>query len=163
MLKGFKFLLVIVVLLVTSHRLSSERGWSRYQETTLAKVTAENGYLLEGDYSVVTKALPLKIKVAYTGEIREINSDKKHLIEMWVKSFSVDPKIAERFQKEMLFLEDGSTYWLPVQTELIPAFQGELKSGNCIWLFTQLWGGAKKQFVFVVNEFQVIPNAKCHN
>lgn len=162
MLKGLKFLLVILVLLATSQRVSSERGWSRYQETTLAEVTAENSYLMDGDYSVMGKALPLKVKVAYTGEIRNINADKKHLIEMWVKSFSVDPKIAERFQKEMLFLESGSTYWLPVQNELIPAFQEELKSGNCTWLFMQLWGGAKKQFVFVVNEFQVIPNEKCH-
>ena len=161
--RALTFLLVVAVVLVTSQRLSSEQGWSRYQEATLANVTADNNYLMEGDYSVVGKAFPLKVKMGYTGEIREINPDKKHLIEMWVKSFSVDPKIAERFQKEILFLENGTMYWLPVQTELIPAFQEELKTGDCIWLFVQLWGSAKKQFVFVVNEFQAIPGTKCPN
>lgn len=158
-----KYILMSMAVLAASGGLAHGQDWSRYQETTLAQAISKNGFLMEFDYPTLGKDYPLKVRVAYTGEIRDIDADKKHLIALWVKSFGMDPKIAERFQKEMLFLENGATYWLPVQTGLIPAFQEELKSGSCVWLFAQLWGGAKKQFVFVVNEFQAIPNTKCHD
>lgn len=162
MRKGFKLTLVTAALLVANQWLLGQQGWSRYRETTFAAITAESGYLLEGDYSVVSRDYPIKIKVGYTGEVRDIDADKKHLIEMWVKAFAVNPQVAERFQKELLFVENGVPYWLPVQSDLIPAFQQELKGGDCIWLFAQLWGGAQKKLVFVVNEFQAIPDTKCH-
>ena len=148
-----------IILTIVQERITAS-DWDRYKECTLAQVTAENTDLLEGDYSVNARDHSIKVRVMFTGESRAINKDKKKLIEMWVKTFQMKPEVATLFQKELLFKEGDTSYWLPVQSDVVPYFFKEVQPGGSVWLYAQLWGSAKGQYVVVVNEFDVIKGEK---
>jgi hypothetical protein len=90
--------------------------------------------------------------------IRKILPQRKELIERWGEAFNINPHIIQIFQYEMLFLEDSTEYWLPVQNQLLPLFQKELKKGDKVDLFVMAIGTLtypdKTDWVFIVNEFR---------
>jgi hypothetical protein len=67
---------------------------------------------------------------------------------------------ANRFTTEMLFIEDGVEFWLPVQNVLLPHLRKELRKGESITIFANWIGitypgqGGKRTHVFLVNEFE---------
>jgi hypothetical protein len=77
---------------------------------------------------------------------------------MWVEIFGVRPDILSLLEKELLIIECNSEYWIPVQKQLIPHFERELKSGDMVSLFIVRVGGEKAnekwEWLFLVNEFQ---------
>jgi hypothetical protein len=67
---------------------------------------------------------------------------------------------AERFGTEMLFVEEGAEFWLPVQDVLLPHFRKELKAGERVtvlanWIgITSPESDGSRQHVFLINEFE---------
>lgn len=105
---------------------------------------------------------PSKVEVTYTGEFREIDPIKQFLIETW--GGTISPEIGEQikgaFQQEVLVIEAGVEYWIPVQEVLVPYLEDELEPGDEMLIFIQ-WVGAnilnaetQPERVFILNDFR---------
>jgi hypothetical protein len=62
----------------------------------------------------------------------------------------MDKDIAKLFTVEILVKEADKEYWVLVQDTLFKDMKKDLKKGDPIWIYAQLWGAAKKQFVILV-------------
>jgi hypothetical protein len=105
--------------------------------------------------------LKTKVRVKYTGSVRDMPKVRAEMISYWGKSRSIDLKYINLFKQEMLFMEGADEHWLPVQTQLLPFFEKEVKKGDYINLFT-VWVGyhvmkERVDWIFLVNEFQTLP------
>jgi hypothetical protein len=140
------------------------KGYERYRPRTISEIIRahfepkvldkkEGSMILTGD------TFPSKVKVIYTGKSRQVSAARKQHLDMLVTSFSVDPKVIEKYETELLFTEGDDQYWLPVQKALIPFFEKEVKVGGDVIIYAE-WVGAKKiegqwNWIFMVNEFQL--------
>ena len=88
--------------------------------------------------------LPSRVKVVYDGAIRPLNEKKKEVILSWSNKFAGAPEFyTVPYQTEMLFTENGESYWLAVRTEFLPKFQQELKKGEAVELFLIKMGNVR--------------------
>jgi len=104
---------------------------------------------------------PSRVNVIYLGEKKKISSTRKTFIGEWAKTRKVGDEIVSLFEEELRFREGETEYWLPVQKQVVPHFNQELKPGDKVELFV-IWIGARTEagitdWVFLVNEFQTIP------
>ena len=67
----------------------------------------------------------------------------------------------------MLVEAEGEQYWMPVQSQLIPDFQNELKSGDKVELYVMAIGSIdhddEHEWIFIINEFQKLLTASAAN
>jgi hypothetical protein len=148
-------------------RAQNDFPWDKYQTRTLAEMVkggAEDAAAADArnnnKVGVVFSGDPLysQVRVTYTGATRKLAGARKTHIEEWAKSFGVEPRAVALFDTEMLVTECGVEYWLPVQSQVVPHFEKELKKGAPVTLFTMYAGGRKIDgawnWFFLVNEFQ---------
>jgi hypothetical protein len=146
-----------------------QENWDTYKSRTLMEIIENhksdlgNGgeqvsILLTGD------SFPSRVSLRYTGKSRKVTRQRTEVISGWAKSQKVNAEIVALFERELLFIEGPVEYWIPVQKQLIPYFQREVKEGEVINLFV-IWIGARKEmdnieWVFLGNEFNklVVPN-----
>jgi hypothetical protein len=70
------------------------------------------------------------------------------------------PQFSEKFTTEMLFIEDGVQFWLPVQDVLLPHLRREMQKDESVILFANWIGVTYPErarsglHVFLVNEFE---------
>ena len=144
-----------------------EFPWEQYKARTLGEIIKQNMDEIAGrdapsrdKVSIVFTgdSLPSRVRVTYTGTTRKIPPARKAHIDEWAKSFGVKPEMVALFEDEMLFLECSTEHWLPVQKQVVPYFEKELKKGDMVTLYTAFTGGRKIDgawnWIFVVNEFQ---------
>jgi hypothetical protein len=137
------------------------KGFERYRPRTLGEIIkahSDSETLTRSNMILTGDTFPSRVKVVHTGSTRQITPARKQHLEMLVTSFGVDPKVISRYEKELLFVEGTEEHWLPVQKELIPFFEKELKKGEEVILYAE-WVGARKlggkwEWIFIVNEFQ---------
>ncbi len=97
--------------------------------------------------------------LTYTGTSRPTLEPKERFIAFYMESQGT-PEFTKKFTTEMLFIEDGIEFWLPVQDVLIPDFGRELHKGEGVTLFADWIGitypeqGGSRLHVFLVNEFE---------
>ena len=141
--------------------------WEQYKARTLGEIIKQNVDEVAGrdapardKVSVVFPGdpLPSRVRVTYTGTTRKIPPAHKAHIDEWAKSFGLKPELIASFEDEVLFLECSTEHWLPVQKQVLPFFEKELKKGDMVTLYTAFTGGRKVDgawnWIFVVNEFQ---------
>ena len=149
----------------TPTQVSAANSWDRYQPRTLKEIIAATQH--EAD-AMINNAFflnygdnyPSQVEVTYTGQFREIPDVKMLLITPWLASFVSQLNAGQRdelFQREGLFIEDHVEYWLPVQSQLIPYMEDELKPGDPVTLLL-VWVGLTKfsdevEWIFLVNTF----------
>ena len=102
--------------------------------------------------------LPSRVKVIYTGEKRPLLQEKKTVIESWANKFAGAPEFyTVPYDTEMLFTENGESYWLAVRKEFVTQFEQELKQGDTIELFLIKMGSkridGKLEPVILVEKF----------
>jgi hypothetical protein len=136
-----------------------ESTWDRYVERTFAEVIdayksrpradTAGGYLIYPE-------VPCKVRAVYTGQTQEITPEKLDAITIWFKTVGLGEHI-ELFEKELLFYEGESKYWLPAQSELLPYFEDELDAGDEVTLFVTFIGAVVEperiEWIFLLNEF----------
>jgi hypothetical protein len=142
-------LLVCSFLVIVATFLFAE-DWERYKETTFKEILKTESYQLEPDYNIEAVSHDFKVKVEYLGKIRDTSPEKIRLLNDWLYSHGMDKNIAKLFPREILVREGKEKYWVIVQDTLVQDMEKELKKGDSIWLFAQLWGSAKREFVFIV-------------
>lgn len=102
---------------------------------------------------------PVRARVTYTGTTRPTSEAKERLINLYMASIA-RAEAAKKFSTEMLFIEDGAEFWLPVQDVLIPHFRQELLKGDNVIVLADWIGitypekGRERAHVFLVNEFE---------
>ena len=122
-----------------------------YRPTTLRELSAlqPEGVLREPNYKdariiVQTAIFPSRVKVLYDGTKRPLLDTEKSVIEQWANQYSGAPEFyIAPYETEMLFIENGQSYWLAVRKEFIPQFEQELKKGDAMELFLIKLGSAR--------------------
>lgn len=148
-------------------RAQNDFPWDKYQTRTLAEMVkdgvadaTESDGRNNGKTTILFSGDPLysQVRVTYTGTTRKLAGAHKTHLEEWGKSFGVEPRIVALYDSEMLVTECGVEYWLPVQSQVLPHFEKELKKGDPVTLYTMYAGGRKIEgawnWFFLVNEFQ---------
>jgi hypothetical protein len=78
--------------------------------------------------------------------------ETQRFIATWAEAMSL-PQAPATFHREVLVLEDGIEYWLPVQDVVADAMIRELEPGQAIEIFAVYAGQSLHDHVFLVNEF----------
>jgi hypothetical protein len=103
--------------------------------------------------------IPSCVKAEYTGMFRGISEVRLFLIDAWSGIFGPDRKqeIADILKHEVLLVENGKEYWIPVQEPLIPYMEKELTKNESVIVFI-IWVGSsylskETDHIFVIGEF----------
>ncbi|MCS3637157.1 hypothetical protein GGQ09_001110 [Salinibacter ruber] len=106
----------------------------------------------------ISRRFPLRTKLEYGGEIRSISSTTERLIQSWAEARSIDAPVKELFDNEVLFIGEEGSYWLPVQSKLVPFLKNKWPKGGLLELYVQFVGASAKNgdsnWVFVVNGYE---------
>jgi len=157
--------LVLDSLLILEPDSGSEESWDQYQTRTLEEMVRKflEGYDALPDNSLITSGdpFPSKVTVTFVGEFRGISERKSQVIATWASRYMQQlssEEVAELFNIEALFEENGEEYWLPVQTPLISIMVDELPAISDVTLML-VWAGAVKfddenEWVLLVNAFE---------
>ena len=120
-----------------------------YKPRTLKEVAAqpsdaesrgdkEESLLVQGDTQ------PSRVRAAYAGTSRPLSADKKEVLRRWAMAYAGFPEgYTEPYEREMLFTENGTRYWLAVRKESLPRLRRELKRGEAVELYLVRLGAAK--------------------
>lgn len=111
----------------------------------IGEYTAQSGL-------VITQDIPIRSKVTYSGEFRNLPADSRRLIADWAETMDV-PGPPQAFRRELKIVEAGSEYWVPVQEVLVPSMNSELRPKEEIELFMIYIGQVDGRHIFLVNEF----------
>jgi hypothetical protein len=156
----------LLILLFAAHAQArgQEFNYDAYEPRTLAEMIKkyDDPELLEGKFKEVNVifggSFPSQVKVVYTGTSRKIPAGRREFIGDWGKTHALSPEIVELFETELLFREGSAEHWLPVQKQVIPYFEKELKKGDTVALYAIIAGGkrisGKWDWVVLVNEFE---------
>lgn len=128
--------------------------WDDYTDKSLQSTMDENSGITDDVDIYLTPGLPQRALVTYTGHKRPIPEERKWLVRSWLKSIGKLREYGDLYQTEVMFTENGTTHWLPVQEPLIEHLENELSAGDKVWLYVVWIGTTKTEWVFIVNEFQ---------
>ncbi|MFS8085694.1 MAG: hypothetical protein ACMG6H_08705 [Acidobacteriota bacterium] len=118
-----------------------------YQPRTLKEIAAMKPDAKDlrdkqGRLVVTANDLPSKVRVAYTGSTRLIPQFKKEAIRQWARLYAGSMEhYTEPYQREMLFIESGVSYWLAVQKNSRLS-KAQLKKGQALNLYLIRVGAA---------------------
>jgi hypothetical protein len=101
---------------------------------------------------IMTRDLPIRSQVIYSGEFRDLPDDSRRLIHAWAESMNV-AGMPQAFKRELKIHEAGVDYWVPVQEVLVPVMMAELRPPERIELFLIYIGQVNGRHVFLVNAF----------
>lgn len=172
-MKGGLCLFVLLLTSVGATLLAYGQGEKRprtvedYHARTLRELTtlqpdsfAKDPQIKSPDLRVVVhgELLPSRVRVLYDGTRRPLVESRKDVIAAWAKKFAGAPEFyTVPYETEMLFTEDGESYWLAVRKEFLPKFEQELKKGDALQLFLIKLGnahvGGKLEPVLLVENF----------
>lgn len=123
--------------------------WSRYRPAQLREVAEDlpgrRGVAVSGD-------VPVRSRMAFVGEFRDLPEDSRRLIGAWGDSMGVTGML-EVFRREVRVRQGDREYWLPVQEALATAMEAELRAGEVIEVFVIYIGRVDGRAVFLVNAF----------
>ena len=144
-------LLMTATLLVYGQREKRPRVPEDYLPRTLQQLSVlQPAYMAKEasakDVVTVVHAdlLPTRVTVLYSGEKRPLHERKKNVIVSWANRFAGAPEFyIEPYDTEMLFTENGESYWLAVRKEFVTQFEQELKTGDMLELFLIKMGNTR--------------------
>lgn len=149
---GITFILVLI-----STSFSLQGDWSKYKPATIADIIStskKTQTLKEYETDFIIGGEAYRVKLSYAGLTRPIDPTTRGFISFWAKLCGRPQTIVDLFEREALFAEGDSTYWLPVQSSLVsslavPKNQGVIMTVYIIWLGSI----GNKQFYFIVNRY----------
>jgi hypothetical protein len=138
--------------------------WPHYVPSSLKTIIelAEESMVGTPDYLMSGDFYQSRVLVKFTGRSRPIVADRSERIGIWLKTFGLDQPTAELFNSEILFLEDSTEYWLPIQSQLVPHLYGDIAEDEKV-LILVVFAGAKLQengsydWLILVNEYCTVP------
>ena len=103
--------------------------------------------------------LPSRVRVTYTGSARPLPQIKKEVLRQFALRYAGFPEFyTVPYEIEVLFVENGTKYWLAVKKEPLRHLEKELKQGEEVDLFMIRVGAAKTsdewESMLLVESFQ---------
>jgi hypothetical protein len=103
--------------------------------------------------------IPSKVGATFIGTIRPISPAKKEVIRQWSRLYAGSMEhYTNQYQKEVLFNEQGTHYWLAVQNKS-QLLKRSVKKGQPLDLFLIRLGattiGKKNDWVLLIENFQL--------
>ncbi len=130
---GFSILLVLMVSMFPQAGVKKPRELADYKPRTL-KALAENetkGEQINQDLIIHGDLSPSRVTVVYRGNARPLNAKTKAAISSWANRFAGNPEsYTAVYEKEMLFTEGETEYWIAVRKDLITDLEAKLKSND---------------------------------
>jgi hypothetical protein len=146
------------------------RSLEDYHLCTLKEIAAlkpdANSFRDKQERLVVTADdLPCRVRVAYAGSTRPIPRLKKEVIHEWARLYAGSIEhYTEPHQSEMLFVEDGVTYWLAVPKDSPLLSKQSFKIGESLDLYLIRLGasivGNKYDWTLLVEKFRKTDTAQ---
>lgn len=143
---GLIWTLLLPVLLLAA---SPSPDWSHYGPGRLGDLVLAHPRMQK---TLVLTSVPIRAAVQYSGRLRPLADETQRFIATWAEALSL-PQAPATFHREVLVLEDGIEYWLPVQDVVADAMIRELEPGQAIEIFAVYAGQSLHDHVFLVNEF----------
>ena len=153
------FLFVLLLILAGAPIAANAQGEKKprteadYRVRTLSQLAAllpesfaDNPHLKDENLRIIVhgELLPSRVKVLYDGTARPVTENRKQVITQWANRYAGMPEFyTAPYETEMLFTEDGKSYWLAVRKEFLPRFEQELKKGEAVELFLIKLGNAR--------------------
>jgi hypothetical protein len=135
-----------------------------YAPRTLAEIAAAGSQLMstsdkEGTTYVHGDLFPSKVTMIYKGSARPVSGSKKDLINQWAQRYAGAPThYTARYQTDVLFVQDGMSYWFTAGSETVRRFKQEMKKGGKVDLYVirlgALKNGDKWEWVLLVENFE---------
>ena len=144
--RGLVWTLLLPTLLLAA---SPRPDWSRYGPGRLGDLVRANSGVQD---TLVLTSVPIRARVEYRGRFRPLGDTTQRFLTTWADAMSL-PQAPAAFHREVLVLEDGIEYWLPVQDVVGDAMIQELEPGQAIEIFAVYAGQSLHDHVFLVNEF----------
>jgi len=143
-------------------------NYARYTPTTMKDLLVKLDDILEGEQKGIYVSygnISSKVDLICAGEIRPMDVRKFNVMNITFSSVASMTQLVNLFQHEVLFTEDSSQYWLPVQELIMPNLVSELKQGDKVslyvyWLGAIIEEGGEYELLFLVNEFWRGPQNK---
>jgi hypothetical protein len=162
--------LILTLLLFTTQAFgqqqTGEDTWARYKPGKLSSIIKAHTNSFDTlDKGIDLGSDPVRARVTYTGLSRPTSAEKQRFIAFYMDSVRT-PEFAKKFMTEMLFIEDGVEFWLPVQDVLLTHFRKELHKGEVVTLLANWIGSTyperdgSRLHVFLVNEFEKLDTSK---
>ena len=106
---------------------------------------------------ITTQFLPSRVKLTYAGQSRKLSRETKDFVQQWVKTVAHHPRLLKLFDRELLFTDGSSQYWLPVPNNG-PNYETAIRVHETVTLFLTVIGiqrnAPETRCVFVVNNFE---------
>jgi len=138
---------------------SSSEGLS-YAPSTLGAFIEKTGSLVvgDGDFTYQMKLLGAETYVTYTGESRPIEGVRRKLIDNYFLTIR-RPGLASMFEHEILVLENGKKYWLPIDKLVFNKLRNSVGANvqisiSYVWLGT-VKTDASREWIFAVRRASV--------
>jgi hypothetical protein len=169
MIRNLRHILFALLLFTTNtfgQQQTTEDTWARYKPGKLSSIIKAHTNVTDTlDKGVYLGSDPVRAQVTYTGLYRPTSAEKQRFIAFYMDSVRT-PEFAKKFVTELLFIEDGMEFWLPVQDVLLPSFEKEVRKGERVILFANWIGitypelNGSRLHVFLVNEFEKLGTLK---
>lgn len=131
-----------------------------YAPSTISAFIEKTGPLVvgDGDFTYQMKPLGAEAFVTYTGESRPIEGMRRKLIDNYFLTVQ-RPGIASIFKYEILVLEDGKKYWLPIDEAVLNKLKGNT-GANVQISISYVWLGTVKtdsgrEWIFAVRRTSI--------
>lgn len=103
--------------------------------------------------------LPSRVRVTYSGSLRPMPTGKRQVLHAWAQRYAGVPEgYTQPYQREILFQEGQTGYWLAVKQKDISQLQQALRTGESVDLNVIRMGGTQEETgweeVLLVESFQ---------
>jgi hypothetical protein len=163
-----KLLTLTLILMLSSTVFAQGFPWDIFKTRTLKEVISITTKAVRPDDSLflATNQLESKVEVTYTGQSRPILEARKNFIGMWVGMLehpgttngSTIKEYQALFEREYLYKEGETEYWLATSNPITKYFDKELKPGDKMTLYLISIGAYRSQkdidCVLLVEEYQ---------
>jgi hypothetical protein len=131
--------------------------WSRYKPGRLEEILASSKAtqkLEPHEMDIVSGQASYRVMLRFSGLTRPIDPTAKGFIRVWLKLHGLPESHAELFEQEACFREGKETYWLPIQSTLLPSLAaGPNKEAELPVYLVWLGSIGNSQFFFIINGF----------
>lgn len=121
--------------------------WSRYQPSTIASLVIQ--YPAQRS-TTISPDIPLRLRVRYSAEFRELSEDGRRLLATWGQAMSVSG-LQQAFRREIKVYEAGVEYWLIVQERLVPDMKAELRRDEEFEVYAIYVGQVDGRHILLIN------------
>jgi hypothetical protein len=152
---------ITISALLATTALAQGFPWEIFKPRTLKEVISITTKAVRPDDSMflAQNQLESKVEVVFTGKSRPITKARKTFIETWFGMLRTDQKeLADVYEREYLYKEGETEYWLATSRPITKYFDKELKPGEKMDLYLISIGAYRSDgdidCVLLVEEFQ---------